>query len=368
MATLTGARPLFSSSVSVSSPTVCVEMAFGDCCAGFVLVVFCQTLSDPAQALRMNRKLRMPKFCNLCIILVYLVLLNVYFTDHKESVMKNLEELEAGLYLVATPIGNLRDITVRALDVLKSVDVILCEDTRVSGKLLKAYDIRSVMRKYNDHSDGRVREEILDGIARGQSVGLISDAGTPLICDPGYKLVLECQARDLMVTSVPGASAPVTALQLSGMESDAFSFIGFLPSKTKARRDFLGRWVGVPGTLVAFETAPRLLKALEDIQDLLGVREVAVVREITKLYEEVRRASVHDLIMYYREQGQPKGEIVLVISAADEETYTESAVEDMIRCALETMHNKDAAAFVAEKTGLKKSDLYNLALRISQGD
>lgn len=280
--------------------------------------------------------------------------------------MKNPEELEAGLYIVSTPIGNLRDITLRALDTLGSVDVILCEDTRVSGKLLKAYDIRMPMKKYNDHSDFRVREEIIEMIWGGQAVALISDAGTPLICDPGYKLVVECQIRNLAVTSIPGASSPVTALQLSGLGSDSFSFLGFLPPKTKARQDFLKLWSNTPGTLVAFETAPRLRKALEDIQDVMGAREVAVVREITKLYEEVRKAPIQDLIAHYEEEGAPKGEIVLVIGEGARDEYSEVDLENMIRDALKTMRSKDAASFVAERTGVKKSDLYDLALRVHE--
>ncbi len=280
--------------------------------------------------------------------------------------MKNPEELEAGLYIVATPIGNLRDITLRALDTLKSVDIILCEDTRVTGKLLKAYDIRKPLKKYNDHSDSSVRAEIVHLISEGKAVALISDAGTPLICDPGYKLVVECQNNSLAVTSIPGANAPITALQISGMASDVFSFIGFLPPKMKARRDFLGQWKNASGVLIAFETAPRLLRALEDIRLVMGAREVAVVREITKLYEEVRRASVEELISYYAEAGAPKGEIVLVIGAGECAEYSDDDLKDMIRSALETMRSKEAASFVAENTGAKKSDLYNLALRIQK--
>ncbi len=284
--------------------------------------------------------------------------------------MKNPEELKgdlkSGLYLVSTPIGNLGDITLRALDILKSADVILCEDKRVSGKLLKAYDVRGVLRVYNDHSDVALRERIVADLKSGQAIVLISDAGTPMVCDPGYKLVRACYENDIYVTSLPGANAPLTALQISGMESDAFSFIGFLPSKTKARQDFLQRWTHVPGVLIAFETAPRLIKSLEDIRDVLGERQVAVVREMTKLFEQVRRASVSDLIRYYAEEGAPKGEIVLVIGEGAREDYSEDDIKDMIRIALKTMRNKEAASFVADQTGLRKSDLYDVALQISK--
>lgn len=286
--------------------------------------------------------------------------------------MKNPEELKldlkAGLYLVSTPIGNLSDITIRALDILKSVDLILCEDKRVSGKLLKAYDIRCVLGVYNDHSDADRRGDIIRDIKNGKAVAMVSDAGTPMICDPGYKLVQKCYEEDIYVTSLPGANAPLTALQLSGMQSDSFSFLGFLPSKSKARCDYLERWMAVRSVLIAFETGPRLIKSLQNICDVMGNRDVAVVREITKLYEEVRRDAVMSLLEHYSNEGAPKGEIVLVISPAHQDNFSDDEVDHMIRKALLTMRSKDASVFVAGRTGLKKSDLYNRVLKIENED
>ncbi len=285
--------------------------------------------------------------------------------------MKNLEgnhDLARGLYLVATPIGNLRDMSLRAIDTLRSVDIILCEDTRVSGKLMKAHGIETRMRVYHDHSDADARARVVADIQGGMAVALVSDAGMPLINDPGYKLVVDCRAAGLIVTSVPGASAPLAALQISGMPSDAFSFIGFLPPKTKARREVIERWARVPSTILAFETAPRLAAALADIAQVMGpARVVAVVREITKMYEEVRKASVQDLIAHYEAHGAPKGEIVLVIAPPVERAYDEAEVIEMIKAALKNMRTSEIAAHVAGMTGMKKSDVYALVLQVSEG-
>ena len=274
--------------------------------------------------------------------------------------------LRAGLYLVATPIGNLRDISLRALDVLRAVDLVLCEDTRVSGKLLARYEIDQTLKTYNDHSDAAWRDEILQRIEEGQKVALISDAGMPMISDPGYKLVRTAQEAGLYVSSVPGANAPLTALQLSGLPSDQFSFLGFLPSKAGARKDLLKLWGNVPSTLIAFETAPRLTKALGDVAEILGGREVAVTRELTKMYEEVRKGSAAELIEYYESEGLPKGEIVLVISPPAQKEFSDAEVAALLKDALKTMRTKEAAAHVAEQTGRSKAVLYDLALELSK--
>ena len=276
------------------------------------------------------------------------------------------EHLKAGLYIVATPIGNLRDISLRALDVLRHADVIMCEDTRVTRKLFNAYQIKGRLQSYNDHSDETRRYEIVARAGAGDVVALVSDAGMPLISDPGYKLVRDCREEGVYVTTIPGASAPLAALQISGLPSDRFCFLGFLPHKTNARRKIVDQWKDVPGTLIAFETAPRLKASLQDIGDVLGAREVAVVREITKLYEEVRKGTPSELYAYYDEHGLPKGEIVLVIAPPVAEEVSDEAINNMIRSALDTMRTKEAVVFVAEKTGRKKNDLYNIALQISK--
>ena len=288
--------------------------------------------------------------------------------DDIEKESENLERLRAGLYIVATPIGNLRDLSLRALDVLRSADIIMCEDTRVTKKLAQAYSIKTKMKAYHDHSDERVRKDIIKRIEGGEVVALVSDAGMPLISDPGYKLVKACEDAELYVTTIPGASAPLAALQLSGMPSDKFCFIGFLPNKAKARQKLLYEWAMVPGTLIAFETPSRLVASLYEIDALLGEREVAVVREITKMYEELRKGKPRDLAMYYEDNGLPKGEIVLVIDQPEPEEVSDDVIEKMIRNALEMMRTKDAARYVAQKTGKKMDMLYDMALEIVKDD
>lgn len=290
-------------------------------------------------------------------------------SPHDKIMSLKVETLTAGLYLVAMPIGNLGDISLRALSVLGAADFVLCEDTRVTGKLLAAHGIKNHLQSYNDHNADRQRAGILERIERGAAVALVSDAGAPLVSDPGYKLARDVGARGLMLTTVPGASAVIAALQLSGLPSDKFSFIGFLPSKSHARRTLLTEWRDVPGTLVAFETASRLIAALKDIEAALGgERPMAVVREITKLYEESRRDNVSALLAHYSEHGAPKGEIVLVIGAAAEKEYGEGDIAALLRQALaEGLRVKEAAAQVSAQTGLSKKELYDLALALSKG-
>lgn len=290
--------------------------------------------------------------------------------ENKEKDVEKPEGLSlmAGLYCVATPIGNLRDITMRALDVLKAADMVLCEDTRMTRKLMSAYQIKARLQIYNDHSGEAMRDRVVEMIAQGNALALVSDAGMPLISDPGYKLVRAVQEAGQYVTSVPGASATLSALQISGLPSNKFCFLGFLPSKSSARRRVLSEWAGVNASLIAFETAPRLKASLKDIQETLGAREVAVVREITKKFEEVRRANPETLLQYYEENGNPKGEIVLVIEPPDRDAgdVGEEELADMLREALLTMKIKEATRFVGEKTGLKNSDLYDIALKLAK--
>ncbi len=278
---------------------------------------------------------------------------------------KAIPGLKSGLYIVATPIGNLRDITLRALDTLAAADVIVCEDTRVSGKLLSAYDIKGKMIPYNDHSDEKKRDEIIRKIKDGQSVALISDARSPLISDPGYKLVRQARQCGVMVTAIPGASAVIAGLQLSGLPSDRFAFIGFLPNKQKARQSFLRDWAGLQSTLVAYETGPRLLDALGDIAEIMGPRHVSVARELTKMYEEVRAAAVSELIDHYKDKGAPKGEIVLIIEGAADKVWSDAEIEEALQKALLSMKTKAAATYVADLSGRPRKTLYDLALQIS---
>lgn len=293
--------------------------------------------------------------------------MNSNLTEEKQSWLAPVPQkktLRAGLYLVATPIGNLEDISIRALNTLANASAILCEDTRVTGKLLKAYGIRNKTSTYNDHSTDNTRNRVIEKIQDGEAVALVSDAGLPLIADPGYKIVNDCIEQGLYVTSIPGANAGLTALQLSGLPSDNFTFIGFLPTKSKARLDVLQRWQNTPSTLIAYETAPRLVKSLTDIHATMPDRRVAVVREITKIYEEARLGTPQQLITHYEENGLPKGEIVLVIQPPQQDDVSEDDVQQALKNALKTMSTKEAAAYVAAQTGWKKKQIYDMALKL----
>ena len=272
---------------------------------------------------------------------------------------------EAGLYIVATPIGNMGDISLRALDTLAAVDVVLCEDTRVSSKLMAHFGIEAKLEAYHDHSDAQKRESIVSRISEGMKFALISDAGMPLISDPGYKLVCDLREAGVFVTSISGANAPLSAIQLSGMPSDAFSFIGFLPHKQGARQAHLKAWAGAPGSLVVFESSPRLKASLADVEAVLEGREVCVVREISKKFEEIKRGLPADIITYYEQEGAPKGEIVLVIEPPIKKDISDDDLELMLKEALVENGTKQAAALVAQETGLPKKRLYDLALKVS---
>lgn len=263
------------------------------------------------------------------------------------------------------------DISLRALETLGKVDAVACEDTRETGRLLTVYDIDVRKIPYHDHNADEARPQILALLREGKAVALVSDAGMPLISDPGYKLVSECRAEGFNITCVPGASASLTALVLSGLPSDRFFFAGFLPPKSAARKSVLHDVKDVPGTLVFYETAPRLVESLADMKEILGDREAAVTRELTKKFEEVRRDSLSALFAHYEEEGAPKGEIVIVVGAAaagSEESWTEAKVEKLIKDMMKDgMSVKDASAFVAAKTGWKKSDVYQKALLLKNG-
>jgi len=265
------------------------------------------------------------------------------------------------LYIVGTPIGNLKDITLRALEVLKSVDRIYCEDTRVSKKLLSHYGIHTPLKAYHDHSGEKTELAIIDTLKEGKEIALISDAGMPLISDPGFQLIKACQREGLKTTVVPGASSVIAGLALSGMTPDRFMFGGFLPAKSGARQTFLKSFYGIEGTLIFFETARRLIKSLEDVRIIFGDVEISVCREMTKIYEEARRGPLSDIIDHYT-QSPPKGEIVLLIESRKPPSTLN--VEDELRLALKTLKTKDAAEHVANLTGLPKKDLYAQALAL----
>lgn len=271
--------------------------------------------------------------------------------------------LESGLYIVATPIGNLGDITLRGVEALRSVAAIACEDTRVTGKLLHHLGIKQKLIRYDDHASEATREHLLQ-LAQSGALALVSDAGTPLISDPGYKLVRAARERGIAVTSLPGANAAAVALTLSGLPSDRFLFAGFLPAKDKARREVLAELAGVKATLVFYETAPRLADSLAATSAVLPGREVAVARELTKKFEECRSGTPEELIAHYAAH-PPKGEIVLLIGPPPEREPGEGADADaLLRAALMTQKASQAAAQVARATGLDRKALYARALEL----
>lgn len=270
--------------------------------------------------------------------------------------------LPPGLYIVATPIGNLGDITLRAIATLRGVAAVACEDTRVTGKLLNHLGIKQRMIRYDDHASDETRDYLL-ALAAQQPIALVSDAGTPLISDPGYKLVRAARETGVAVTSLPGPSAAIVALTLSGLPSDRFLFAGFLPAKDKARRDALLELASVPATLVFYETAPRLADSLAAIERDLPGREVAVGRELTKRFEDCRAGSPGELIEFYAAH-PPRGEIVLMVGPPVPAAPAELDVDALLRAELAHTKASQAAAAVAKATGLDRKALYSRALEL----
>ena len=272
------------------------------------------------------------------------------------------QPLQPGLYIVATPIGNLGDLSARARAVLCAVSAVACEDTRVTGKLMQHIGVKQKLIRYDDHASEATRDHLL-AMAAQQPVALVSDAGTPLVSDPGYKLVRAARERGIAVTSVPGPSAPVVALSLAGLPSDRFLFAGFLPAKDKARGAVLDELGAVRTTLVFFDTAPRLLASLAAVEDHLPRREVAVARELTKLFEECRSGSPAELIAHYTAH-PPRGEIVLLIGPPNEPAVTAEDGDALLIEALKVHKPSQAAAEVARATGLDRKALYARALEL----
>jgi 16S rRNA (cytidine1402-2'-O)-methyltransferase len=274
--------------------------------------------------------------------------------------------LAAGLYVVATPIGNLRDITLRALETLAAADLIACEDTRVTKKLLDHYGITAPLTPYHEHNAAVARPKILGELARGAAVALVSDAGTPLISDPGFKLVRAAQAAGHSVIALPGASAVLAALTVSGLPSDRFVFEGFLPPREAARRKRIEEIKNFPATLILFETGPRLAAALADLAAALGPREAAVCRELTKLYEEVRRGDLAALAERHACEAEPRGEIVIVIAPPSTPAPNAADLDALLRQALTRLSVKEAVAEIAAVTGHPRREVYQRALVLAE--
>lgn len=276
---------------------------------------------------------------------------------------------DKGLHVVATPIGNLGDISVRALQTLEGADVIAAEDTRVTAKLLRHFDITTPQTPYHEHNAERVRPALIKRLKQGDIVALVSDAGTPLISDPGYRLVRDAVGEGIKVTTVPGASATLSALVVSGLPTDRFLFAGFLPNKSGARRAALDDLSRVKATLVFFEAGGRLAGSLRDMVGVLGNREAAVARELTKLHEDVRRGNLEDLAAQYEESAAPKGELVIVVGPPAADAAPDDAALDIaIRKAMDTMSVRDAAAAVAGAHGVPRRRVYARALEIAGED
>jgi 16S rRNA (cytidine1402-2'-O)-methyltransferase len=271
--------------------------------------------------------------------------------------------LSAGLYIVATPIGNLSDITSRAADILRAADVIAVEDSRVTAKLLAHLGIRKPMLPYHDHVADRVRPELLARM-RSEAVALVSDAGTPLISDPGYKLVRDARAEGIPVTTAPGPCAAIAALTLAGLPTDRFLFLGFLPAKAAAREAALREIAAVRATLVFYESGPRLAATLRALGAVLGDREAAVVREISKKFEETATGTLAGLAERYRD-APPKGEIVIVVAPPGEQAAPKEAeIDAALREAMARLSPSRAAAEVAERLGVPKRQAYERALAL----
>lgn len=278
-------------------------------------------------------------------------------------------DLDPGLYVVSTPIGNLRDITLRALDTLASVDTVCAEDTRVAARLLSAFGVSARLRPYHDHNGAQARPALLDELESGARIALISDAGTPLVSDPGYKLVREAAARGIRVVAIPGASAPLAALASSGLPTDRFTFAGFPPPKSAARKRFLAELAPVAGTLLFFEGPSRLAASLADMAEVLGAREAVVARELTKMFEEVRRGALTDLAAHYAEAGPPRGEIVIAVGPGQDAAGSDAgALDAAILAADGERPLKEIAAEIAGRFGLKRRDVYERALALRGAD
>ncbi len=275
--------------------------------------------------------------------------------------------LAPGLHVVATPIGTLADITLRALETLAGADLVLCEDTRVTRKLTSHYGISTSLAAYHEHNAAEMRPVVLEKLAAGGRLALVSDAGTPLVSDPGFKLVRDAIAAGADVTSAPGASAVLTALVLSGLPTDRFFFEGFLPAKQQARAARVAELARLPATLVLFESGPRLAASLADLAAGLGDRPAAIARELTKRFEEVRRGPLPELAAELASEAAPKGEIALVVGPPpEEEALQETDLDAALSAALSRVSVKDAVAEVAASTGVPRREVYARALELTK--
>ena len=279
---------------------------------------------------------------------------------------KSQSTLAPGLYVTATPIGNARDLTLRALDALKTCDHIAAEDTRVTSKLLSIYGISKPLSAYNDHNAARERPKLLAKLRGGARVVLVSDAGPPLVSDPGVKLVREAIAEGFAVHALPGASAPLAGLMIAGLPSDHFLFAGFLSSKQGERRSALEKLKAVRATLILFESPQRLAASLNDMREVLGNRAAVVTRELTKLHEEIRRGDLASLSARYADAEPPRGEVTILVGPPQDEAPDFGKAEKLLTQALEFMPVRAAADLIAEALDLPRRETYSRALAIKK--
>jgi 16S rRNA (cytidine1402-2'-O)-methyltransferase len=280
------------------------------------------------------------------------------------SLLKH-NKIVPALYVVATPIGNLGDITLRAINILQECDFVVCEDSRITARLLANLEIKKPFLIYNDHSDNFAREKILNQILQGKSLALVSDAGTPLISDPGYKLVSFLLENNCKVLSVPGACSAIAALSVSGIGSDRFMFVGFIPNTLVAKENFFKELVDTKSTLIFFESSNRLLSSLQAMLKVFGNRTSAVAREITKLYEETKRANLEDLIAFYQDK-TIKGEIVILLSPPSKnQEINFDKIDKKLKSGLKKFKPKDLVAMVADEFGVNKKLVYQRMLGIA---
>lgn len=274
------------------------------------------------------------------------------------------KKLKPGLYIISLPIGNSKDITIRAIEYLQSVDEIYCEDTRVTNKILSIYKIKKSLKNYHDHNGKKVRPEIIKKIKDGKTIALVSDAGTPLISDPGYKLVSELKAKDLYVTAAPGASSPITALTLSGLPTNSFYFLGFLPAKDQSRKNLIEGLKSQKTTIILFESANKINKTLQDLIDILGNREMAICREMTKKFEEIITGKISDIAQKIVSK-KLKGEIVIVLYG-DNKKDQEINLDEIINSFEGEYRPSELAKIISDQTGFSKSIIYNKIIRLKE--
>ena len=273
--------------------------------------------------------------------------------------------MEPGLYLVATPIGNLRDITIRALETLAAADLIACEDTRVTRRLLDHYGISTPLTPYHEHNAAAARPKLIARLGEGEAVALVSDAGTPLVSDPGFKLVREVREAGHAVVAAPGPSAALAALVSSGLPTDRFFFEGFLPAKAGQRKARIAELSQIPGTLIFYESGPRVAQALAALAEGLGPRQAAACRELTKLHEEIRRGDLAALAQQYAEGAESRGEFTVIVEPPqDREEVDADAVDALLKRALRQGSVKDAVSDVAAATGRPRREIYQRALEL----